>query len=260
MPPPLHYYGKSDIGLNRSTNQDVWAAQPDYGFFVLADGMGGRKAGDIAAREAVQILSESIRQLWESTNFFQKEVDLLTEIRHAIELANRWVYNMGCAHEALMGMGTTLCCLLWTEQTVYYAHVGDSRIYRFHNDQLELLTEDHSLFARWLSKKNSKTPSPPKNIITRAIGTSKPANPEISSCQHNSEDLYLLCSDGLSDAVSLEELQTILTLAPSLEIATEKMIDYAKIMGGNDNITALIIADKSSDKMKKNKTGPLVIQ
>lgn len=243
MLPRLHYCGLSDIGLNRLTNQDVWAANPEFGFFALADGMGGRRAGDVAAREALQILCESIRHLSLITNQFEKSFDLNEELRKSIEQANRWVYKLGCDHPDMLGMGTTLCCLLWVYDVVYYAHVGDSRIYRLRNDRLELLTQDHSLLARWLSRKRKHSPLPPKNIITRAIGTAKAANPEISFCKTETDDVFLLCSDGLTDSVHKDELQKILRNSRSLEKASQKMIDCAKKMGSGDNITVLLISD-----------------
>ena len=243
MLPQLHFCGLSDIGLSRPTNQDVWAAEPELGFFALADGMGGRRGGDVAAREALQILCESIRHLAAVTNQFQEnKINLIEELRNSIEDANRWVYKLGSDNPSLLGMGTTLCCILWVYDIVYYAHVGDSRIYRLRNDHLELLTQDHSLFAKWLSKKKKNSPSPPKNIITRAIGTSKVANPEISFCIQEPEDLFLLCSDGLTDALRKEDLQKILRNTGSMEGAAQKMIDCAKIMGSGDNITALMIS------------------
>jgi PPM family protein phosphatase len=247
MLPRLHFCGLSDIGLNRPTNQDVWAARPEIGFFALADGMGGRRAGDVAAKEALQILCETVGKLAEKSHDFQDKVNLTYELRHAIEQANRWVYKMGCEKEPLLGMGTTLCCLLWTQDMVYYAHVGDSRIYRFRNGKLDQLTRDHSLLAKWLSKKRFDHPSPPKNIITRAIGMPKPANPEISFSAHQSGDLFLLCSDGLTDVVQKEVLQKILRNAPSMERSAQRMIDSAKKMGSGDNITVLMISEISEE-------------
>ena len=242
MLPGLHYCGLSDIGLNRPTNQDVWAAKPELGFFALADGMGGRRAGDVAAQEALQILCESMRRLFISTQQFSIKINVSDSLREAIEQANQWVYKMGCDSPTLLGMGTTLCCLLCIQDTIYYAHVGDSRIYRFRNDRLEQLTRDHSLLAKWLSKKRKNAPLPPKNIITRAIGTAKWANPEISSCPFQDGDVFLLCSDGLTDAVHKDELQKILRNARSIETASQKMIDSAKKMGSGDNITVLIVS------------------
>jgi PPM family protein phosphatase len=258
----VQFCGLSDIGLNRPTNQDVWTANPEYGFFALADGIGGRRGGDIAAKEAVQILCESIQRLSDTSNHFQDPIDLHDEIRSAIELANEWVYKMGCESQPLHGMGTTLCCLVWTHSNVYYAHVGDSRIYRYRNEKLELLTRDHSLLARWLSKKRFTHPTPPKNIITRAIGTARPANPEISVCPHLPGDLFLLCSDGLSDVVSKDELQKIIRQTSSLEKAAKKMIDSAKKMGSGDNITVLIIstADTSMNAISEKHDSTLFRQ
>jgi protein phosphatase len=245
------FCGLSDIGRNRSSNQDVWTAEPEYGFFALADGIGGRKGGDIAAKETIRALSQSIRQLdtAETSSFLLTE-----ELRNAIEQANQWVYRLGCENEPLFGMGTTLCCLLWTREKIYYAHVGDSRIYRFRENRLELLTRDHSLFQRWVSKGmplGPSSPPPPKNIITRAIGKATEANPEIAFCSREPEDLFLLCSDGLSDAILFSELQDILVeygvlQGPSghsspLENAAKTMIERAKNKGSGDNITVLMI-------------------
>ncbi len=236
----LQFFGLSDIGLNRQTNQDFWAAFPEENFFALADGMGGRSGGEIAAKEAIASLGESIRQLSSA----KKEQNLPEELFKAIEQANLWVYKMGCDIKPLAGMGTTLACLLWTSKWIYYAHVGDSRIYRLRQGKLDLLTRDHSLLERWLSKKKMYGPSPPKNIITRAIGTKGRANPELASCEAHPGDLFLLCSDGLSDAVPHSELETILTLSPTLQIAAHTMIERAKNKGSSDNITALMITDR----------------
>lgn len=237
----LSFFGISDIGLNRPTNQDFWSALPDIGFFALADGMGGRKGGEIASREAIESLGESIRQLAAGKGFFEQEEALSQELLHAIERANLWVYQMGCDIKPLAGMGTTLACLLWTRRRVYCAHVGDSRIYRFRQKKLELLTRDHSLFARWIAKKNVEGPSPPKNIITRAIGTKGQANPELTTFAPLQGDLFLLCSDGLSDFVPRLELESILATSQNLGAAARAMIERAKNKGSSDNITALII-------------------
>lgn len=239
----FRFCGLSDIGLARPTNQDFWAAFPEFGFFALADGMGGRKGGEIAAREAISSLGESVRQIAASTRTFELQENLSSELQSAIEQANLWVYNIGRDIKPLAGMGTTLACLLWTPTRIYYAHVGDSRIYRFRGQKLDLLTQDHSRLARWLSKKKVFGPAPPKNIITRAIGTKGLANPEMASTHPLPGDVFLLCSDGLSDAVPLRELEIILNRAPNLEIAAQQMIQQAKNKGGADNITALLIAN-----------------
>jgi serine/threonine protein phosphatase PrpC len=238
----LKSYGLSDIGVSRPNNEDVWIALPEFGFFALADGMGGHQAGEIAAREAIDHLSQSIRRL----NITQP-LDLIIELRHAIERANLWVYKMGQKTDALNGMGTTLCCLIWTPEAIIYAHVGDSRIYRLRDQCLELLTQDHSLFTKWLKTgRRSQTPFPYKNVITRAVGTAPKANPEIAVTSHKPGDLFLLCSDGLTDVLSIEDIEKMINRSPDLETASQRLIQKAKIKGSSDNITLLMIQSEEA--------------
>lgn len=235
-------FGLSDIGVSRPNNEDVWIAMPDLGFYALADGMGGHQAGEIAAQTTIDQLSILVKNIQTKT-----PQTLMAGLEEAIEKANQWVYELGRNTETLHGMGTTLCCLLWTQETIVYAHVGDSRIYRLRDQKLELLTQDHSLLAKWLKvKKSSKTPFPYKNVITRAIGTAPKANPEISFCTHQKGDLFFLCSDGLSDTLSLEDIENILNRAPNLENASQKLIQEAKNKGSSDNITILMIQSEES--------------
>lgn len=242
---PLTAFGLSDIGVSRQNNEDIWMACPEIGFFALADGMGGHKAGEVAAKEAVEHLSASVKKI-KSTD----PLEWMIELGSAIEKANQWVYRLGKKNQALQGMGTTLCCLVWTKEAVIYAHVGDSRIYRLRNNKLELLTEDHSLFAKWLQiGKKSTTPFPYKNVITRAIGTAPKANPEIALCTHQPGDLFFLCTDGLSDVLSLEDIEKVINRSPNLESASKRLIQKAKIKGSSDNITILMIqSEKKSGK------------
>src|SRR5579872_4298300 len=121
----LKTFGLSDIGLSRPNNEDVWIAMPEMGFFALADGMGGHQAGEIAARETIDHVCASIKKVQT-----QDPVEWIIELRHAIEKANHWVHHLSQNSDTLSGMGTTLCCLVWSPNAVVYAHVGDSRIYR----------------------------------------------------------------------------------------------------------------------------------
>ena len=225
-------YGLSDIGLVRSNNEDVWTALPDIGFFALADGMGGHQAGEIAAKEAIENLSHLIRQNSSSDKSLK---GIAKDLREAIESANRWVYQMSKKSNVLAGMGTTLCCLYWTPEAVVYAHIGDSRIYRLREGQLDLLTRDHSLFPK------GKTESHYKNVITRAIGTHPKANPEIAISPYEPGDLFFLCSDGLSDVLTDDDMKKILHRSEDLGTAAKRLIEKAKIKGSHDNITVLMI-------------------
>jgi len=233
-------FGLSDIGLSRPNNEDVWVSLPEIGFFALADGMGGHQAGEVAAKEALDSLCLSAKEIKSSDC-----VELIIELKHAIEKANQWVYRLGRESDSLNGMGTTLCCMLWTSEIIVYAHVGDSRIYRLRDQKLELLTRDHSLLAKWLSTgklaEECETPFPYKNVITRAIGTAMRANPEIAVSSHHPGDLYFLCTDGLSDVLTLEEMEQILVRSSDLESAAKRLIQKAKIKGSSDNMTILMI-------------------
>jgi protein phosphatase len=241
----LESFGLSDIGVGRPNNEDVWAALPEFGFFALADGMGGHQAGEVAARETIEHLTHTFK-----TVKSRDCVELIIELRHAIEKANQWVYRLGKKTETLHGMGTTLCCLIWSDEVVIYAHVGDSRIYRYRDQKLELLTQDHSLFAKWLKVgKESSTPFPYKNVITRAVGTSPKANPEIAVSAHQPGDIYFLCSDGLSDVLMPQEIESIISGSSDLEITSKRLIERAKIKGSCDNITILMIqSERPSEK------------
>ncbi len=238
----LSAFGLSDIGISRTNNEDVWVAYPEIGYFALADGMGGHKAGEVAAKEAIEHLSNSIKKIQN-----RDPLNWMVELRHAIEKANQWVFRLGKKNGSFAGMGTTLCCLIWTQDAVIYAHVGDSRIYRLRNRKLELLTQDHSLFAKWLEfGKESHTPFPYKNVITRAVGSAARANPEIAISSYQPGDLFFLCTDGLSDVLSLHDIEIIINESPDLEAAAKKLIQKAKIKGSSDNITLVIVESENS--------------
>jgi PPM family protein phosphatase len=244
-----HSFGLSDIGLGRQNNEDVWLSIPELGFFALADGMGGHNAGEVAAQTAIHSLATAVKEA-KSSEF----LDWIHLLRYAIEEANLVVYQIGQEKAECQGMGTTLCCLLLSKNSAIYAHVGDSRIYRLRNQKLSLLTQDHSLFAKWLKNcKSTSTPFPYRNIITRAIGTSLKANPEIAYSESLPGDLFLLCSDGLSDVLELEEIENILLTFPDLEIASKKLIEMAKLKGSCDNITLLLVEGHGKDLSRQQR-------
>lgn len=233
-------HGITDIGCTRTNNEDAWIALPHLGFFALADGMGGHNAGEVAAQKTIDFLVAKIAEIPE-----YDIMELIIELRYIIEKANQHVHTLGSNHPEYQGMGTTLCCLLWTKTAIVYAHVGDSRIYRFRENKLSLLTQDHSLLAKWLSTgklaETCETPFPYKHVITRSIGGSGKANPEIAVANYQEGDLFFLCTDGLTDAMSLEEMEEILTLEKNLEIASVQLIEKAKIKGSSDNMTIVMV-------------------
>jgi len=236
----IDYFGISDVGTSRCNNEDVWLCLPEIGFFALADGMGGRKAGEIAAQKTIHDLCEIVKTLTQVDI-----MELIIELRHAIEKVNANIFELSSKNHEFRGMGSTLCCLLWLEETIIYAHCGDSRIYRFRDNKLTCLTQDHSLLSKWLSssKKNAENENkfPYKHVITRAIGSSSKANPEMAVASYQKGDTFFLCSDGLSDVLSLKEMEEIVLFEPNLENCAKTFIEKAKLKGSSDNMTIVMI-------------------
>lgn len=233
----LESYGISDIGLVRPNNEDVLLSMPRYRFFALADGMGGHNAGEVAAKETINHLGISIKNLIHP----QKKAkiptkELIYHLRSAIDQVNAKIFSLGSQKHTLKGMGTTLCCLYLYEDSVIYAHVGDSRIYRYRNRELKQLTQDHSL-KHSVSRAN-------KHVITRAIGTCTKVEPEIACVTLQSGDVFFLCTDGLSDFVPLPEIEYLLQQKSSLKKKARDMINKAKEKGSSDNITTLFVKIK----------------
>lgn len=222
----------SDIGLKRQNNEDVFASHPDSNFYALADGMGGHQAGEIAAKLAVERLSSAfIHSLSDVQEKTHGDL-LLGKLTDAVQEANSHVYEMANAHRDWSGMGTTLSCIFLHEQALLYAHVGDSRIYRLRGE-LKQLTEDHSLRKDPASKY--------KNKLTRAIGTCLFVDPEVGILDLQPGDIYLLCSDGLTDHVPDDKITSLLQSDPSISKVCQSLVEAAKADGGFDNITVLII-------------------
>lgn len=234
----------SDIGLVRHNNEDVYLELPALETYILADGMGGHQAGEVAASEAVKSMKESLEVSLPKADQQSLE-EAVQAMKAALEAANSHVFKMGRADTSLRGMGTTLCCVHIHPEGVVYGHVGDSRIYRFRQGILEQLTRDHSLVREMVDigqiDEREATDCLYKNIITRAIGTESSVIPSVrvDLIEHN--DLFLLCSDGLSDLLSLQELQEILNTTSSLEDLTRSLIAHAKARGGHDNVTVVLV-------------------
>lgn len=246
--------GLSDIGLVRENNEDVWAEVPQKRFYILADGMGGHLAGEVAARVAV----DELIALVNGDLGAQMENASLEEARHLLAAAigevNNQVFRLGRKDPALRGMGTTLCCLDFHPQGVIYGHVGDSRIYRLHENNLAQITKDHSLLRELvdlgeLTERQAEEHAY-KNIITKAIGTEPSVEPSVHTCEIVEGDLYLMCSDGLSDLLSRKEMEEILKSATTPKKAASELVAVAKEKGGYDNIT-VVIAKIAHEKPRK---------
>jgi len=241
--------GISDVGLIRESNEDVWAVFPERGLFLLADGMGGRAAGEIAAQEAVAVCSKLVEG-WHVPDEKVKIDEGVDFFRKALQRVNTQVYEKGCSEKALNGMGTTLVTLYFLNDYGILAHVGDSRIYRLRTHHLEQLTEDHSLVTELLSlgemKPENALTFPYQHILTRAIGTAAKVEPSLNAVQVESYDLFMLCSDGLTNYVTDKEISQILSSDLSLKERGQKLVDLANEHGGGDNVT-LVLVDVGDD-------------
>ncbi len=238
----LDAYGASDLGLGRINNEDIWAQMPKEQFFILADGMGGHKAGEVAATETVIHLCKIIKDARTKSH----TTDEWQEILHkAITDTNAHVFALSQTSKELEGMGTTLCLALIEGTTFIHGHVGDSRIYRIRKGRIAQLTRDHSLkddlIARGELDESLALSFPYKNVITRAVGTQKTVTPEIAAEPIESEDIYFLCSDGLTDPLSDAQIHDIIDESEDSKSATENLILEAKKAGGSDNITIITI-------------------
>lgn len=228
----LDFYAVSDQGKVRKENQDAWLALPKFGLFVVADGMGGCQGGAVASREIVRGFEE----------LAQQELPL----EEIIAQINQHIYKMSCRDPHLAGMGSTLCCLqIQGEEEAVCAHVGDSRIYRLRKRELERLTEDHSLFSELVSRgevdEDAVKDFPQRHVLTRAVGIERRVRPTLASLSLEKEDLFLLCTDGLTNFVSDEQIEQVLSQAGSLEESGNRLVTLANERGGKDNITVILV-------------------
>lgn len=239
----MDVYFQSDQGKRRKSNQDyasTFINKKDKPLALLADGMGGHQAGDIASRQAV----EEIGQAWEATEIEASEKAVQWFIQQ-IQLANQGIFEKGQSEIQLSGMGTTLEAIAILDEKIALAHVGDSRIYALRGDQLLPLTEDHSL-VNVLLKSGEITPEmaanhPRKNIITRSLGMTGTLEVDVAIHSVQKGDRLIMCSDGLTNMVSEELISQIVRETSSLKEASQRLIDEANAKGGLDNITVLLI-------------------
>lgn len=226
----IQSYGLTNTGLDRLNNEDIFFLLPKYNFFVLADGMGGHKAGEIAASQAVSYLSSEITNLFLSKMNGWSSLELVEEMRMSLYKTNQWVYHLGIKNFPYKGMGTTICSLLFYKNSLIHSHVGDSRIYLFRDGNLTQLTRDHC----WSTVSNKSS-----NILTQAIGVKESINPDIDIKQIHVGDFYLVCSDGLSDVLSDTMIKHILTKSCSLTTTLHCLVQESLRYGGKDDITAI---------------------
>jgi serine/threonine protein phosphatase PrpC len=242
----------SDPGLRRESNEDAYCARTDLGLYVVADGMGGHAAGEVASRLAVEVIEAFIRDTRDAdlnrTWPFPYDTSLSLDgnrLKAAFRLANRRLATAMEADDTLRGMATTAAAVLITNGAPVVAHVGDSRVYRFRGGQLLQLTEDHSwvgeqVRAGVLSDADARR-HPWRNVVTRALSGGDDPHVEVTEIQVTPNDRLLICSDGLSGVVPLEKLESIVSATPGLDETCKALIAAANDAGGPDNITVAVL-------------------
>lgn len=233
--------GRTDIGKKRVQNQDsIFFTDEPIGplpnLYIVADGMGGHKAGDVASKTAIECITEYVK---EST--LNNSVSVL---KRAIIFANDKIYKMARENEDWKGMGTTLVAAVCEEDTLYVANIGDSRLY-FIGDDIRQVTMDHSLVEELIRsgqlERNKGRNHPEKNIITRALGISDKVVTDFFELEIQEKESILLCSDGLTNMIEDDEIKEIvLECSGDITAAVEKLIDRANYYGGKDNISVVL--------------------
>lgn len=244
--------GASDVGLQREHNEDSFVVLKEYDLYVVADGMGGHRAGDVASKLATETISEFFKSTanddvtWPfhfDTNLSEEENRLLTGIR----VANRQIFERSTRSREYHGMGTTVVGAMFSPRKgrMYIGHVGDSRCYRVRDGAIQQLTRDHSLINDYLLAMPDLTEEQrselPKNVITRALGMQDQVVVDLQHDDPRPGDVYVLCSDGLSGMVTDEEILKVVTATNDIREACGQLIARANEHGGEDNVTAVLI-------------------
>ena len=241
----------TDPGMVRSHNEDSIASDAANGLVVLADGMGGYNAGEVASGMATTVITTEMQQMLTSVQPYQREEGAqgtvaAKMIREQILKANTSIYQSAQSQPQYAGMGTTLVVCMFYDDKVLVAHLGDSRLYRLRGDEFKQVTRDHSLLQEQIESglitAEQAKHAQHKNLVTKALGIDPTVEPEIHEYETRPGDVYLLCSDGLCDMVSDEDIgMTLQALGANLELAAQQLVQMANDNGGKDNISVILV-------------------
>jgi len=231
---------KTDTGKLRNNNQDAYYA--NYPLFIVADGMGGHRAGEVASSMAVEIISNVFTV--DSSDFYFDD-NIINRIKSSIYKANKEIYNSSIKDEKYSGMGTTVTLAYIMDNKIFIGHVGDSRAYIYRQDELSQITVDHSLVEELIkngtiSKEEAKY-HPQRNIITRAVGTSKDIQIDVNIITKEKGDILLLSTDGLTSMLDDDEIKNTIALYDDVQIVCDELVKLSNDRGGYDNITVMAI-------------------
>lgn len=241
----LKVFGLSDVGRVREHNEDSFMVDPDAQIYIVADGMGGHRHGEVASRIAVDAIAADLGAEESEAAVDPELPEHLGRIKAAIETAQSWVQRAVEEDVSLVGMGTTVVGMIVRGDSAGVAHVGDSRAYRYRGGALGQLTKDHTwvgeqVGAGLLSEEQAKV-HPLRNVVTRALGGRGPVIVDVSEISLMPGDQYLLCSDGLTTMLNDEQIEQHLVDAESIDEACRNLIASANAGGGLDNTTVILV-------------------
>lgn len=233
----------TDVGLVRTKNEDSMEIRQNklgHHLVLVADGMGGHNAGNVASKMAAKIIAENFSKI-------DKPIDYKVFVEKVTKLANHEIYKAAMLKPSYSKMGTTLSFLIYDNKKMYTGHVGDSRIYFINKNSIQQITKDHTVIQEMLDSKSigeeEAQNSPLKNVLLQALGTSKKLSLEIKEIKPPNKFKILLCSDGLTANVSDEEIKNIVNCDISIEEKLKDLVELAKIKDGSDNISVLLMEE-----------------
>jgi protein phosphatase len=232
---------RTHSGMVRTHNEDAVFIQPEAGLAILADGMGGYNAGEVASGMATAVIGSELAQALPET---KQGVSALLE--SVIGRANTAIYQAADSQPQYSGMGTTLVMAVFRDDRISVSHIGDSRMYRLRDGVFECVTRDHSLLQEQIDSgmitEEEARRSQNKNLVTRALGVDPEVEPEIHTYEVSPGDVYLFCSDGLNDMVENDDIAlTLQALSANLDLAAEQLVQMANDNGGRDNVSVILV-------------------
>ena len=237
---PIEIASCSDKGLVRDINEDTVAALADHGLVILADGMGGYNAGEVASQLAVDTVSSVLVPMLDAVDH--------APLEEAIHAANETIHTTIERSPQFEGMGTTIVLGVFGDDRIQYAHVGDSRLYRYRQGRLDCLTKDHSVVQQMVddgffeSLQEAREAGVKNNMLTRGLGADSRVQVDVAEMVLEVDDLYLFCSDGLSNMVSDDEIEAVLEKqSQDIESAAKRLLEMALERGGMDNVSLVVV-------------------
>lgn len=264
----LEMVSVTDPGMVRAHNEDSVGILPEEGVAILADGMGGYNAGEVASGIVVSLMTAELREALAQQD--PAAIDPIsgklmaeTMLRREIRRANASVYQAAQTLPQYAGMGTTLVAALFFDNRVVIGHIGDSRTYRLRGEQLTQMTRDHSLLQEQIDSgmisREEARQSMHKNLVTRALGIDPEVDAEIHVHDVRPEDIYLLCSDGLNDMVEDEDIRlTLISLRSNLPLAAQQLVQMANDNGGRDNVSVILVRARHGFPVRRRRLANLL--